>query len=114
MKTELRKIALAGMLLSVCAAGVSGGVTNAARPEQRAQNDVPKETAESRPTAKTEAVKLNKPVVMAKHTGAKAGSSASTSGAKPLTVEEKKAVSRCWKRLMGMVREVNHAHRAKK
>lgn len=29
-------------------------------------------------------------------------------------VQDKKTVGRCWQRLMNMVREVNHAHRAKR
>ena len=86
----------------------------AAQPEQKAQPNPPKETTEARSAAKPEPAKVAKPVVLAKNTNPKAGSVASTPPAKPLTLEEKKAVSRCWKRLMSMVREVNHAHRAKK
>lgn len=85
---------------------MSWGPANAAKPEQTVPRSAPKETVESRPAAK--------PVVLARNTNPKAAPVGTTTATKPLTLEEKKAVSRCWKRLMGMVREVNHAHRTKK
>ncbi|WP_461053183.1 hypothetical protein [Spirosoma arcticum] len=104
MKIEIMKSASEWLLTGACV--VCWESTIAAQPEQKVQTNTPKETTDSR--------SATKPVVLAKNTNPKTGSVASTPPAKPLTVEEKRAVSRCWKRLMSMVREVNHAHRAKK
>lgn len=106
MRTEKRKNALGWLLVGACVVCTSWWPANAARPEQSVLRNAPKETVESRPSAK--------PVVLARNTNSKTASTGTTTATKPLTLEEKKAVSRCWKRLMGMVREVNHAHRTKK
>ena len=37
-----------------------------------------------------------------------------TSTTSPAKVQDKKAIGRCWKRLMNMAREVTHAHSTKK
>lgn len=106
MRTEKRKIAPGWLLAGACVLCTSWGPANAAKPEQSIPRTAPKETVGSRPSTK--------PVVLARNTNAKTASAGTTTTTKPLTPEEKKAVSRCWKRLMGMVREVNHAHRTKK
>ncbi|GAB3555489.1 hypothetical protein [Spirosoma fluminis] len=41
----------------------------------------------------------------------KVEATAKPEAAKPAVEQDKKAIGRCWKRLMNMVREVNHAHR---
>lgn len=112
MKIEIIKSASGWLIIGACV--VCWGSAIAAQPEQKVQTNTPKEITESRSVAKIEPAKVAKPVVLARSTNSKVGSVASTPPAKPLTAEEKKAVSRCWKRLMSMVREVNHAHRAKK
>ncbi|QMW01644.1 hypothetical protein [Spirosoma foliorum] len=58
-----------------------------------------------------EPVKTTNDPVLARNTTAKPETPATTAPAKE---QDKKTIGRCWKRLMTMVREVSHAHKAKK
>ncbi|WP_041952238.1 hypothetical protein [Spirosoma spitsbergense] len=51
---------------------------------------------------------------LARNTAKKTESSSTESPAKEQQVQDKKAIGRCWKRLMNMVREVRHAQTNKK
>jgi hypothetical protein len=109
MRTELKKSAVGGILLGACVMCVAGTAI-AARPEQSVRGNAPKEVSETPSSAKTDAVKLNKTVVLAKNSNTKTASVAPATTAKPQASAEKKTIGRCWKRLMTMVREVRHAH----
>ena len=108
MRTELSKTVAGGLLGAwiMCMAGTA----IAAQPEQSARGTMPKEVVEAPLSTTSDAVKLNKSVVLAKNTSAKAASTAPAT-TKTKSPEERKTIGRCWKRLMTMVREVNHAHR---
>ncbi|MCK8492411.1 hypothetical protein M0L20_11160 [Spirosoma sp. RP8] len=58
----------------------------------------------------TETEKLAKTPVLARNTTAKTETTPTTTTSKE-PQHDKKTISRCWKRLMNMVREVNQAHK---
>ena len=60
---------------------------------------------------KTETSGTTKNAVLVRNTTAKTEPAAKTAPARKS--QDKQAVSRCWKRLMNMVREISHARRAK-
>jgi hypothetical protein len=65
-------------------------------------------------TTSSSAIRADKPVgnpVLVRSASDKPDAPTTTSSAK---VQDKKAISRCWKRLMNMAREVTHAHHTKK
>lgn len=61
-------------------------------------------------TSSKEPLKADSNPVLARNTTAKPETPATTAPAKE---QDKKTIGRCWKRLMTMVREVSHAHKAK-
>ncbi|UFH54964.1 hypothetical protein [Spirosoma sp. KNUC1025] len=61
---------------------------------------------------KTEANSSSKTSVLARNTTTKTEAVATTVAPAKKT-QDKKTISRCWKRLMNMAREVSHAHRSK-
>ena len=58
-------------------------------------------------TSRAEPPKLANNLVMARNTTGKTEFAPSTTTAKPQQTQDKKAISRCWQRLMTMVREVH-------
>ncbi|QIP12136.1 hypothetical protein G8759_05555 [Spirosoma aureum] len=73
------------------------------------------ETAPSRDKAESE--KMAKAPVLIRKAPAKTETTpttAATTNPKEQKTHDKKTISRCWKRLMTMVREVSHAHQTKK
>ncbi|MCX6214173.1 hypothetical protein [Spirosoma sp.] len=60
----------------------------------------------------TRPVKLEKDAVLVRNAPAKADPVAPAAASKK--TEEKKTISRCWKRLMNMAREIRHAHSGSK
>ena len=61
-----------------------------------------------------EPVKQNENPTLARNTAKKTEPAATESPAKEQKAQDKKAIGRCWKRLMNMVREVRHAQTNKK
>ncbi|MFD2572621.1 hypothetical protein ACFSUS_18420 [Spirosoma soli] len=70
--------------------GRSKEITKSAKAPVLARNTAPKTLIDPVPAAKTETAKPQ-----------------------PQATHDKKAIGRCWKRLMNMVREVNHAQRSR-
>jgi hypothetical protein len=61
-------------------------------------------------TTNIEPVKLTKTPVLARNTTASSDITPATANGKEQKQHDKKAMGRCWKRLMTMVREVAYAH----
>ena len=61
-------------------------------------------------TTNVESVKLTKTSVLARNTVANPEVTPTTANGKEPKQQDKKAIGRCWKRLMTMVREVSYAH----
>jgi hypothetical protein len=59
-------------------------------------------------------IKQSENPVMARNTAKKTESQATESPAKEQKSQDKKAIGRCWKRLMNTVREIRHAQTNKK
>ncbi|GAB2528652.1 hypothetical protein [Spirosoma aerophilum] len=55
-------------------------------------------------------VNAEKTAVLVRNSPTKPEPTAATTASKAKNVEEKKTISRCWKRLMNMAREIRHAH----
>ena len=73
---------------------------------------------QSKPEVDTHGTRLEsvnpvKSPALARNTTPKPTEPAKTETTKP-QAQDKQTMSRCWKRLMNMVRELNHAHRANK
>ena len=64
-------------------------------------------------TTSTRPVRQNEDPALARNTSVKTDISAVKSTTKEQKVEDKKAIGRCWKRLMNMAREIRQAHRNK-
>lgn len=60
-------------------------------------------------TAQTRPVSLDKTPVLAKNSS-KAEPAVTAAVVKEQKTDDKKAIGRCWKRLMNMAREIRHAH----
>ena len=60
--------------------------------------------------AQTRPVSLEKTPVLAKNSS-KAEPAVTTAVVKEQKTDDKKAIGRCWKRLMNMAREIRHAHK---
>jgi CxxC motif-containing protein len=71
---------------------------------------MPKEKTSTYAPTKSETDKPVKSTVLVRNTSAKTGTTVSTAAAKTEKPAEKKTISRCWKRLMNMAREIRHAH----
>ena len=84
-----------------------------ARPLQGVLTATPKSATESGVKAGAEPGKLTKNPVLARNTAVKPEPNSTAVPAKEQKTHDKKTIGRCWKRLMNMVREVNHAHRKK-
>ncbi|NEU68959.1 hypothetical protein [Spirosoma agri] len=82
-------------------------------PSQGGMSASTKSTVEADSRIKPETERLAKNPVLARNTVAKTetASAASTAAPKTQKTHDSKTISRCWQRLMGMVREANHAHR---
>ncbi|WP_080236708.1 hypothetical protein [Spirosoma rigui] len=106
MRTEMRKNGLGWLLLGTCLLCVAGSPASAAGPDQ----SVPKEKTSTYSPTKSETDKPAKSTVLVRNTSAKTGTTASTAAVKTEAPAEKKTISRCWKRLMNMAREIRHAH----
>ena len=61
-------------------------------------------------TTNAESVKVIKTSVLARNTTASSDVTPTTTNGKEHKQQDKKAIGRCWKRLMTMVREVSYAH----
>lgn len=60
--------------------------------------------------AQTRPALLDKSPVLARNSSAKAEPAVTTAAVKEQKTDDKKAIGRCWKRLMNMAREIRHAH----
>jgi hypothetical protein len=79
------------------------------------QNTVPTASRSSQEVtvqSKTASGSLTKSPALARNTTAKPEPVVTATSTTPKT-QDKKTIGRCWKRLMNMVREINHAHTSK-
>lgn len=76
------------------------------------QNTVPTASKSSQEVTVPSKTTSAKNPALARNTTAKPESVVMATSTTPKT-EDKKTISRCWKRLMNMVREINHAHTSK-
>ncbi|MBC3788517.1 hypothetical protein [Spirosoma utsteinense] len=106
MRTEMRERGLGWLLLGACIVCVSLNSAKAAGPDQ----SMPREKTSTDSPTKSETNKRAKSTVLVRNTSNKTGTTASTAAVKTEAPAEKKTISRCWKRLMGMAREIRHAH----
>ena len=114
MRIEMKNSVQRWLLTGTCVVFVWKSA-DAVMPEQSILKNALRQNTTSRSVSQSDPVKLNRPVVLARNVNSKNVSAATTATpVKSLTAEDKKAVSRCWKRLMSMVREVNHTQRTKK
>lgn len=84
-----------------------------AMPLQGTVSTTSKPVKETALHTKAEAGSLAKNSVLVRNTTAKSAPVSTTTATTVQKNEDKKTISRCWKRLMTMVREVSHNHRTK-
>ena len=65
-------------------------------------------------TQPVESIKKNENPTLARNTAKKPEPAATESTTKVQKVQDKKAIGRCWQRLMNVAREIKHAHLSKK
>lgn len=97
MKTNRKKgvVLTALLLVAMTLPAVSGSID--------------KQVPVNRTISLTKAEMPGKNTMLARNSTAKAEAAATTTA--PAKTHDKKAVGRCWSRLMGMFREINIAHR---
>ena len=101
---------LTSSLLSI---GLLVSSTTVAMPLQSTVLITPKPAKETVLNTKTETGGLKKSAVMVRNTTTKVEPAPTTTKSTVQKNQDKKAVSRCWKRLMTMVREIRHAQSTK-
>ncbi|WP_461115601.1 hypothetical protein [Spirosoma jeollabukense] len=97
---------------SLLATGLFVSSATTAMPLQNTVPTASKSGQEVSVPSKTAAGSLAKNPALARNTTAKPEPVVVATSATPKT-QDKKTISRCWKRLMNMVREINHAHTSK-
>ena len=96
---------------SILTTGLFVSTTMIAMPTQGGLPSTSKPVRETVMHTKAESGSLAKNTVLVRNTTPKTEPGVATAPAQKN--QEKKTISRCWKRLMNMAREVSHAHRTK-
>jgi len=84
-----------------------------AMPLQGTPSSASKTPAESDFRDRPESDKLTRNTTLARNTTTKTETIPGTGSVKEQKTDDKKTIGRCWKRLMNMAREINHAHQSK-
>lgn len=106
--------ALSYLAPSLITTGLFVSSTTLAMPLQSALLTTSKPANETVLNTKAETGGLRKNTVLVRNTAAKSEPAPTSTSTKTVVKnQDKKAVSRCWKRLMNMVREIRHAQSTK-
>lgn len=104
------KKATACMAITSLAASLFVSSVTLAMPTQGGLTASAKSASETDFRARADSDKLTRSSMSSRPAPEKPETAATGKSAK---TEDKKTISRCWKRLMNMVREVNHAHKSR-